>query len=111
MLELKKTKLSNEMYTEILEETLLQTRYLLLDAQAGLKTLREEYNWQVRNNQRFEKVITKIQEMTQFDRVLKGQVESEHELIQQLQVIAEYIESKINRTLHFQETRKVPNLL
>ncbi len=60
MLELKKTKISNELYSEILEDTLVQTRKLLIDANDGMRALKEEYNYMVRKNQRFEKIVTKI---------------------------------------------------
>ena len=48
--EAKRGKIANEVYTEILEETLLQTRKLLIDEQDAMKMLKEEINWQVRNN-------------------------------------------------------------
>lgn len=56
----KKLKIADAIYNEILEETLLQTRKHLNDFMDGMKTLRAEFNWQVRNNQRLEKVFKKI---------------------------------------------------
>lgn len=58
--EAKKSKIASEVYNEILEETLLQTRQSLIDLEDGMKTLTAEYNWQIRNNQRLEKVCLKI---------------------------------------------------
>ena len=31
-----------------------------MDTQDGMKALKEEYNWQIRNNQRFEKALRKV---------------------------------------------------
>ena len=58
--EAKKAKIANDVYAEILEETLMQTRKLLIDATTGNRVLRDEYNWQLRNNQRFEKALQKM---------------------------------------------------
>ena len=48
--EAKKSKIASDVYNEILEDALLQTRKILIDYQDGLSVLKEEYNWQVRNN-------------------------------------------------------------
>ena len=58
--EAKKSKIASDVYNEILEDTLLQTRQLLIESQDGMKVLKEEYNWQIRNNQRFEKALRKV---------------------------------------------------
>ena len=31
-----------------------------MDTQDGMKALKEEYNWQIRNNQRLEKALRKV---------------------------------------------------
>ena len=40
---------------------------MLIDTQDGMKALKEEYNWQIRNNQRFEKALRKVQTLANFE--------------------------------------------
>ena len=55
------------MYNEILEDALLQTRQVLIETLDGMQVLKEEYNWQIRNNQRFEKALRKVQTLANFE--------------------------------------------
>ena len=65
--EAKKSKIASEVYNEILEDSLLQTRQILINTLDGMQVLKEEYNWQIRNNQRFEKALRKVQTLTNFE--------------------------------------------
>ena len=91
----------------------MQTRRLLIDTRDGMKTLKEEFNWQVRINQRLEKIITQIQKMTSFNAILNSDVQAltDKDLRSSLQEIADYIEKKYNRTMTYQETRRMPSLI
>ena len=108
--EAKKSKLASEIYNEILEDALLQTRQSLFDLQDGMKVLKEEYNWQVRNNQRFEKALRKVQDLAAFE-ALQEKASSFEELRDNCQALANYIERKINKTIDWQDTRKQPSLM
>ena len=65
-----------------------------------MKALKEEYNWQIRINQRFEKVIGKIQELAAFNKLLEADkaVKNFEELRSSVQEVANYIETKFNLT-------------
>ena len=91
----------------------MQTRRLMIDTRDGMKTLKEEFNWQVRINQRLEKIITQIQKMTSFNAILNSDVHAltDKDLRSSLQEIADYIEKKFNRTMTYQETRRMPSLI
>ena len=111
--EAKKTKIANNVYNDLLEDALLQHRRLLIDSQDGMKALKEEYNWQIRVNQRYEKVISKVQELAGFNKLLEADVVEENfqELRESVKEIAEYIERKFNMTTTYQDTRKQPSLI
>lgn len=98
--DIKKIKIANEVYAEILEETLMQTRKLLNDANTGIRVLKDEYNWQVRNNQRLEKVLKKVQLLGNFQALLH-KADTEKDLIGHCIILCRYIEKKINKTIYW----------
>ena len=69
-----------------------------------MKVLKEEYNWQIRNNQRFEKALKKVQTLANFE-ALQKKANNFEELRDNCQALANYIECKINKTIYWQETR------
>lgn len=108
----KRQKFAEKLYMQMLENTLLQTRRALMDAQDGLRVLREEYNWQVRNNQRLEKALRKVQDLAAFQSVKEpASAASFAELQDNLKSLAEYVDRKVNKTIDWQDSRKQPSLL
>ena len=98
------------MYNEILEDALLQTRQVLIETLDGMQVLKEEYNWQIRNNQRFEKALRKVQTLANFE-ALQEKATNFEELRDNCHALATYIERKINHTIDWQDTRKQPSLM
>ena len=96
--EAKKSKIASDVYNEILEDALLQTRKILIDTQDGMQALKEEYNWQIRNNQRLEKALHKVQDLSCFE-ALKEKAGSFEVLRDNCQSLAKYIDKKINKTI------------
>lgn len=99
--EAKKAKLANDVYNEIIETTLLQTRQLLIDNQDGMKVLKEEFNWVVRQKQRLERALRKVQELACFNVLVEGDVADFDTLKSYVCDIASYVETKINKTLDY----------
>ena len=66
--------------------------------QDGYTVLKEEYNWQIRNNQRFEKALRKVQTLANFE-ALQEKAETFEDLRENCQALANYIERKINHTI------------
>ena len=77
---------------------MLQTRQILINTLDGMQVLKEEYNWQIRNNQRFEKALRKVQTLANFE-ALQEKAGSFEELRDNCHALANYIERKINKTI------------
>lgn len=76
-----------------------------------MKVLKEEFNWVVRQKQRLEKALRKVQELACFNVLVEGDVADFNTLKGYVCDLALYIETKINKTLDYQDSRKTISLM